>query len=399
MNLSPVLRQRYFDANGLPLAGGLLYSYAAGTSTPQGTYSNSTGTTNANPVVLDANGYADVWIDPSLAYKFVLEDSGSNVLWSVDNVSFPAGISTWSINTSYSQGQLVADGSGQGLLYVSLTNANQGNALTSVANWRIFGGNVTSVSVNTTLTVTHELVRSNSTSGALTHTLPACSTTPIGKKITIKDVGTGGFTTSVKGNGTDVIDGVVTYATALAKYDSLTVVNNGSSWDALLMLADGAVTTAKLAANAVTSAKIAAGAVTQAALASRATGTTVAAGGVAISASCGNFSTTSTTSVDVTNLSVTITTTGRPIMVHFSGSGSSTSDLLSPVGDVIFVNILQGATVIAAFFADGTECRNPSLFPFVVDPQVAGTYTYKVQAHVGSGTGQVNNYKLVAYEL
>ncbi len=87
MILSPLARQRFFDANGLPLAGGQLFTYAAGTTTPQVTYSNQIGTTNTNPVVLDAYGYADVWIDVTKGYKFTLEDVNNNVLWTVDNIN------------------------------------------------------------------------------------------------------------------------------------------------------------------------------------------------------------------------------------------------------------------------------------------------------------------------
>ena len=47
---------RAFDANGLPLAGGKLYSYAAGTSTPLALLAADGVTPLANPVVLDASG-------------------------------------------------------------------------------------------------------------------------------------------------------------------------------------------------------------------------------------------------------------------------------------------------------------------------------------------------------
>lgn len=231
--LSPLLKQRFFDSNGLPLNGGLLYSYAATTTTPLDTYVNSTGTVNTNPVVLDPNGYADVWINPTLSYKFVLKTSAGVTLWTVDNVSSPFEVSAWSSTVSYSMGQIVQDSSGYGLFYVSITNNNLNNALSSVSNWRRLGGNIRTVSTNTTLAITDELVRSNSTSGNLTHTLPACSTTPIGTRIMVKDVGTGGNTTSVKGNGTDNVDGANTYATDLTQYDSLTVMNNGTSWDVI----------------------------------------------------------------------------------------------------------------------------------------------------------------------
>lgn len=231
MNLSPLLKQRFFDANGLPLAGGLLYSYAAGTTTPQVTYSNSTGTTNTNPVVLDSSGYADVWLDPTLAYKFVLEDSSNNVQFTVDNVNYLYGLTTWSANTTYSQGAIVEDSSGYGLLYVSLVNNNQNNALTDVSAWRIFDGNVRSISTSSSALVTDNLIRSNSTSGNITVTLPACSTTPVGKKIVIKDVGSGGNSTTISGNGSDTIDGNNTYSTSLTQYASAAFTNNGTSWD------------------------------------------------------------------------------------------------------------------------------------------------------------------------
>jgi hypothetical protein len=85
--LCPVLKQDFVDLNGVPLAGGFLYSYTAGTATPQSTYTDEIGNTpNTNPVVLDSAGRADVWLG-SGAYKFVLKDSNGATLWSVDNVT------------------------------------------------------------------------------------------------------------------------------------------------------------------------------------------------------------------------------------------------------------------------------------------------------------------------
>lgn len=85
-SLAPVLRQRFFDSNGVPLNGGKLESYAAGTSTPKATYSDSAGTVaNANPVILDSEGYADVWLGAG-AYKFILKNSADVVQWTRDNI-------------------------------------------------------------------------------------------------------------------------------------------------------------------------------------------------------------------------------------------------------------------------------------------------------------------------
>ena len=47
LNLSPLggAGWQFFDNNGIPLAGGLLYSYAAGTTSPLATYTTSSGVT------------------------------------------------------------------------------------------------------------------------------------------------------------------------------------------------------------------------------------------------------------------------------------------------------------------------------------------------------------------
>lgn len=92
---SPLISPIYqaFDNNGLPLAGGKLYTYTAGTTTPLSTYTDSTlGVANANPVILDAYGRASVWLGAS-PYKFVQKTSADVTLWTVDNVS-QAGVST-----------------------------------------------------------------------------------------------------------------------------------------------------------------------------------------------------------------------------------------------------------------------------------------------------------------
>lgn len=86
-HLLPLPRLRFFDTNGVPLVGGKLYSYAAGTSTLQATYTNQAESgTNSNPVVLDANGEASIWIGSS-AYKFVLKDASDVTIWTADGVS------------------------------------------------------------------------------------------------------------------------------------------------------------------------------------------------------------------------------------------------------------------------------------------------------------------------
>lgn len=92
MILSPSPKQQFFDNNGRPLVGGLLFTYLAGTSTKESTYQNQGGTPNTNPVVLDFRGEANIWLDSAKTYKYVLSPSGdtdppTNPIWSVDNIA------------------------------------------------------------------------------------------------------------------------------------------------------------------------------------------------------------------------------------------------------------------------------------------------------------------------
>lgn len=86
--LTPSAKQQFFSDAGVPLVGGKVYTYAAGTSTPLATYQDSAGVTlNTNPIILDSRGEANIWLSPSLAYKFVLKDSTDATIWTVDNIN------------------------------------------------------------------------------------------------------------------------------------------------------------------------------------------------------------------------------------------------------------------------------------------------------------------------
>jgi hypothetical protein len=87
----PNAKVQLFDDNGDPLAGGLLYSYAAGSSTPQNTYSDVGLTTpNANPKVLDAAGRATIYLTPASSYRFLLKDAFGATVWDQDNITVAA---------------------------------------------------------------------------------------------------------------------------------------------------------------------------------------------------------------------------------------------------------------------------------------------------------------------
>jgi hypothetical protein len=89
-SLSPAPKLQFFGSDGLPLVGGKLYTYEAGTTTPLATYTDYTGTTqNTNPVILDSYGQANVWIPDTINYKYVLKTSADVTLYTVDYVSVP----------------------------------------------------------------------------------------------------------------------------------------------------------------------------------------------------------------------------------------------------------------------------------------------------------------------
>jgi len=80
---------QFFTDDGVPLTGGLIYSYAAGTTTPKTTYTSSTGNTaHPNPIILNSAGRVpggEIWLT-SGTYKFILATSTNVTIATYDNV-------------------------------------------------------------------------------------------------------------------------------------------------------------------------------------------------------------------------------------------------------------------------------------------------------------------------
>lgn len=77
-----------FDDSGNIVSGGKLYTYLAGTTTAEPTYSDVGLTTpNANPVVMDSAGRATVFLSQSVSYKFVAKTAADVTLWTRDNIN------------------------------------------------------------------------------------------------------------------------------------------------------------------------------------------------------------------------------------------------------------------------------------------------------------------------
>jgi len=81
---------QFFDNTGVPLAGGKIYTYVAGTTTPAATYTTTTGNiAHTNPIILDSSGRVpggEIWIVMGNAYKFVLKTSADVLIATYDNV-------------------------------------------------------------------------------------------------------------------------------------------------------------------------------------------------------------------------------------------------------------------------------------------------------------------------
>jgi len=129
VNLSPIGNGfQFFTILGQPLAGGKIYTYQAGSSTPLATYTDNTGATaNANPIVLGTDGRptSEIWLTYGYNYKFVLKDANDTTIQTYDNLygiigtqpasgaTIPAGlIAMWSGSIgSIPSGWYLCDGS------------------------------------------------------------------------------------------------------------------------------------------------------------------------------------------------------------------------------------------------------------------------------------------------
>lgn len=99
--------QQFFDNNGNPLAGGKLWSYQAGTTTPKTTYTTSAGNVaHTNPIILDSAGRVatgEIWLTAGENYKFVLMTSANVTIATWDNITGinGTGIATNAENVQY----------------------------------------------------------------------------------------------------------------------------------------------------------------------------------------------------------------------------------------------------------------------------------------------------------
>lgn len=85
---------------GLPLSGGLVTTYAAGSSTPIATWTDYTRTVaNNNPIQLSASGTAVIYLIPGVEYKFIVTDQFGTPQYAQDYIEGIPSLSSFTVNS------------------------------------------------------------------------------------------------------------------------------------------------------------------------------------------------------------------------------------------------------------------------------------------------------------
>lgn len=131
-----------------------------------------------------------------------------------------------------------------------------------------------------------------------------------------------------------------------------------------------------------------------------------------LSSSSGSFTTTSATFVDVTNLSVSVIASGRPVMLKIipdvsaapsfvgalTGTGTSATGTFQFLRDAVSLGEMQLSYLVAS--STSPNINVPPSVLSTVDVTSAGTFTYKLQAkNDGVNTTRVFASRLIAYEI
>jgi hypothetical protein len=207
VSLSPLAGAgwQFFDNNGEPLVGGLLYTYAAGTTTPVATYTSDNGVTaNSNPIVLDSAGRtpSEVWLTDGATYKFAAYTSASVLLRTWDDIegindptAYTAAIAAYAATLAASGGSALVGFIQAGAGALARTAQTKMRETVSVKDFGAVGDGVTDDTVAIQASVTHV-----NTLGGGTVYLPQGNykiTAPITIYSNIRFIGAGGESTKI----------------------------------------------------------------------------------------------------------------------------------------------------------------------------------------------------------
>lgn len=239
-NLGPAPKAQFFTADGQPLVGGKVYTYAAGTTTPLATYTDASGTSaNANPIILDGRGECNIWFSPASSYKIKLTDSNNVEIYVVDNITSSGYVSGGTIvNSSIVNGTISnAAISGAAISGGNINNTIIGATTPTSATFTTFSGSWASLPAGTRMLFVQTAAPTGWTK----------SVTDNNKALRVVSgtAGTGGsvaFTTafssqSISGTVGDTtldINQIPAHTHSYTGAGGVTVVNGGTSFSALI---------------------------------------------------------------------------------------------------------------------------------------------------------------------
>jgi hypothetical protein len=242
----PKAETQFFDNNGAPLAGGIVYTYVVGTTTAKTTWQDPAGTIeNANPITLDSGGRALIF--GVGAYRQQVYDDVGNLIW--DQVTAPPSL--WDLN---GLGYLVDTGTVNALavtlpvvpaalsdlagvaLYVQVGNTNTGAATINVAGLGAVpitqGGGALGAGVLVAGAL-YPLVYTGSA-----WQLPGSA----GSSVTVAQLQNGSISPTF---GTTVVDGVLTITPTAGQTVDVQITDTGTNGVTVRLLGNGSSTPSK----------------------------------------------------------------------------------------------------------------------------------------------------------
>jgi len=486
---------QFFDDNGDPLVGGKVYTYEAGTTTPLATYTDKDeGTPNANPVILDSRGEADIWLS-NANYKVVVHNSEDVEIYTVDDVK--------SINNGVIDTDKLANSS-----VTTQKIANKAVTFDKIASGALGNVSINSITEDYTITENDEVILIDAIAGAISVSLPPAAssnekkiklirvddnntktdtfldgditlgtetinmgshpftntqrvqltttgTLPTGLALStdyyviyvdannIKlasskadaEIGTAVNITAASGGGTHTITSQANTITINGYLsEKINGVNNKDielQYDFLALVCDGAqwlINAANSTSNLIAEEKLYLGSTSEEVYLTKGSGDSaevyidgnktaefdsdgitldsIADGLITyekleslnyqLSSSTGTYSTSSTSFTNITNASVSITTSGRPVLVALIHDASAFEGyVFAP--NVTNLRIYRDSTSnLITHVVIGSNYHH---FIGGIDVVAAGTYTYQAQIKANTGSTNVYRSRLLAVEL
>jgi hypothetical protein len=235
---SPVFQ--FFKSDGTPAAGYKIRTYLAGTTTDAETYQDASGNTlHTNPIELDVNGSASIFINPAVSYKYVLTTAAGAVVDTWDNVQTynPGSVLNYDQETV-----TIASGTAtitKAIALIDTEAAAASDDLTSLAKTTVSDGDIAYISsVNAARDVT--VKHGTSLNNISTRTAADYVLAPGVYMMLRRDGGVWREMTTVSEKPTDPIQPI----TATVGSNALTVTLNPTTLDfRSATLSDGAVST------------------------------------------------------------------------------------------------------------------------------------------------------------